>query len=131
MDKVCHFELPINEIERAKQFYKETFGWDIEQFGDMPYWSAKTAECDEQNMPKDKGCINGGLIQRDETNDPSGTKPVVVIEVSNTEDYCKKIEAAGGKLVLPARQVADMGIYARVEDTEGNVIGLWQNLKKQ
>lgn len=44
------------------------------------------------------------------------------------DEYVKKVEGQGGKLVLPKQQVGDMGLYARVSDTEGNVIGLWQDL---
>ena len=31
---------------------------------------------------------------------------------------------------MPKQQVGDMGLYARVSDPEGNIIGIWENLKK-
>ena len=40
-----------------------------------------------------------------------------------------KISKAGGRTMTPARKVGGMGIYACVEDTEGNVIGLWKPLR--
>ena len=130
MDKVVHFEIPADNVERAQKFYKSLFNWEIQQFGEMPYWAIRTLEVDEKMMPKEKGAINGGMLKRDEKNDPGSKNPVIVISVSNTKEYCKKVEKAGGKVVLPARNVGDMGIYARVKDTEGNIIGLWQDLKK-
>jgi uncharacterized protein len=130
MDKVVHFEMPADDIERAQKFYKETFGWDIQKVGEMPYWLIKTVEVDEKMTPKELGAINGGMLKRDEQQDPGSSNPVIVIKVSNTEEHCKKVEAAGGSVVLAARQVGDMGIYARLKDTEGNVIGIWQDLKK-
>ena len=33
-------------------------------------------------------------------------------------------------MMMPKQQVGDMGYYSRVKDTEGNVIGIWQNIKK-
>jgi len=27
MDKVVHFEIPVEELERAQKFYKSVFGW--------------------------------------------------------------------------------------------------------
>jgi len=129
MDKVVHFEIPADDVDRAQKFYKDLFGWDIQKSGEMPYWMIKTVETDEKMMPKEAGAINGGMLQRDEKNDPTGTKPVIVINVSNVEEYCKKVEEAGGKVVMPTMKVGDMGIYARIKDTENNIIGLWQNVK--
>ena len=130
MDKVVHFEMPVDDAERAQKFYKKLFGWEIQKFGEMPYWAVRTVEVDEKMMPKEKGAINGGMLKRDEKNDPGSKNPVIVISVPNTEEYCAKVEKAGGKVVLLARKIGDMGIYARVKDTEGNIIGLWQDLKK-
>ena len=131
MDKVVHFELPADNIERVQNFYQELFGWEIQQFGEMPYWAVRTVAVDEKMMPKEPGAINGGLLMRDEKTDPGSKNPVIVISVADTADYCKKAEKAGGKVVLSARKVSDMGIYARVQDTEGNVIGLWQEIRKE
>jgi uncharacterized protein len=131
MDKVVHFEIPADDIERAQKFYKELFGWNIQKAGDMPYWITHTVEVDENNMPKESGCINGGMLMRNEAEDPGSSNSVIVIDVSNTEEYCKKVEEAGGHVILTPRNVGDMGIYARIKDTEGNIVGLWQMLKKQ
>jgi predicted enzyme related to lactoylglutathione lyase len=38
----------------------------------------------------------------------------------------KKVEAAGGKVVTPKTPIPGMGAFARVADTEGNVIGLFE-----
>ena len=38
------------------------------------------------------------------------------------------LEDAGGKNLMGPHQVGDLGIYAQVKDTEGNIIGLWQLL---
>jgi uncharacterized protein len=128
MNNVVHFEMPVNDIERAQKFYKELFGWDIEKAGEMPYWIAKTGECDENNMHKKTGFINGGLMERN-SEDPSGSKPVIVIKVGDLNEHLNKIEEAGGKIVMPVKDVGNMGKYARVEDTETNIIGIWQDAK--
>ena len=125
MDKVVHFEIPADDVRRAQKFYQSLFGWKIDAVPDMPYWMVKTVETDQKNMPKEAGAINGGLFERQ-----SGEGPVIVINVPNLEAYLKKVEKAGGKIAMPKQQVGDMGLYAKVEDTEGNVIGLWQNLKR-
>ena len=54
--------------------------------------------------------------------------PIIVVDVPSVEDHLKKIESAGGKIVMPTIKVREFGLYARVSDTEGNVIGVWQTL---
>jgi uncharacterized protein len=129
MNKVVHFEIPMDDTERAQKFYKELFGWEIIPAQGMPYWMVHTVACDENMMPKEAGAINGGMLKRDAEKDPSGVHPVIVIKVEDADEHCKKVESAGGKVVMPVVQVGDMGKYARVQDTENNVIGLWQDLK--
>ena len=127
MNKVVHFEIPFDDQARAQKFYQDVFGWQINKFGDMDYWMAITAPCDQNSMmPTEPGAINGGLLKKD----PTGEHPVLVIDVPNVDEHISKIENAGGKVVMPKMQVGDFGLYARVKDTEGNVIGIWQTLKK-
>lgn len=127
MDKVVHFEIPAEDLERAKKFYKGLFGWEINPVPEMDeYVMVRTVAVDKKNMPREKGAINGGLMKRTAPNE----SPVLVIDVPDLDQYLKKVIAAGGKIVFPKQTVMDMGLYARVTDSEGNVIGLWQNIKK-
>jgi predicted enzyme related to lactoylglutathione lyase len=32
MPNIVHFEIPVDDAERAKKFYTELFGWKVEQF---------------------------------------------------------------------------------------------------
>lgn len=86
-----------------------------------------TTDSDPKTMrPKEPGAINGGLLPKD----PTGSSPVIVIDVPSVDDHIKKIESAGGKTVMPKMQVGGFGLYARIADTEGNIIGIWQTLKQ-
>ena len=78
MDKVQHFEIPCDDMERAKKFYGEIFGWRIFDIPDMGYTMVHTAPTDEQGMIQEKGVINGGMTKRDET----AKTPVLVITSS-------------------------------------------------
>lgn len=126
MDKVVHFEIPTDNLDRAKKFYQSLFGWQITDIPEMNYTIVNTVAVDQENMPKEAGAINGGLMKRSKP----GEQPVIVINVASVEEYLKKVEKAGGKTVMPKMQVGEMGLYARVTDTEGNVIGLWEHLRK-
>ena len=127
MDKVVHFEIPFDDAARAQKFYSKVFGWNITSVPEMNYHMVHTVEIDENRMPKQAGAINGGMYKRDEN---SAKSPVIVIDVASVDDYIKKIKKAGGKVVSGKRQVGDMGFYAQISDTEGNVIGIWEVIKK-
>ena len=127
MNKVVWFEIPFDESERAQKFYKDVFGWQINHFPDMDYYAAITTDTDPKTMePKEPGAINGGLLKRDDT----GKHPVILIEVPSIDEHLKKIEQNGGKTVMPKVTVGNFGLYARVSDTEGNVIGIWEKIKQ-
>lgn len=127
MDKVVHFEIPAADVARAKKFYSEIFGWQIDKVpsDDMEYYMVKTVETDKKNMPLEAGAINGGLMKRMGKTET----PVLVIDVASVDDYLKRIKKAGGKVVMEKQKVMDMGLYARVSDTEGNIIGIWEDIK--
>jgi len=55
---------------------------------------------------------------------------VVTIRVEDLDAATKKIEKIGGKVVQKKRAVGDMGFTAYFKDTEGNIVGLWQDSKK-
>lgn len=123
MDKVVHFEVPADDLERAKNFYQTVFGWQMNSIPGMDYTMVLTAEVDENHMPKEPGAINGGMYKRKEAGEPT----TIVVGVSSIDDYLQKVEKAGGKILAPKQTVGDMGFYARVGDTEGNIFGLWEN----
>jgi predicted enzyme related to lactoylglutathione lyase len=50
--------------------------------------------------------------------------------VSSIDDYLKKIESAGGKTVMAKSPILDFAFFALIKDTEGNIIGLWEDIKK-
>jgi uncharacterized protein len=125
MDSVVHFEIPYDESERVESFYREVFGWKVSEVPDMNYHIAHTTEIDKDNMPINKGAINGGFYKR---GDEGAKSPVVVINVENLNQSIEKVEKEGGKVVMSKRKVGNMGYYCQVEDTEGNVIGIWENI---
>ena len=128
MDKVVHFEIPFDNGERATKFYKEVFNWQMQSIPEMNYTMVHTVKIDKNNMPTEPGAINGGMYKRDKN---SSKSPVLVIDVSSVDKYAKKIEKAGGKVTRQKTKVGDMGFYAQVADTEGNIIGIWETIKKK
>lgn len=126
MNKVHHFQIPVDDVERAKRFYQGIFGWEIDEIPGMNYHTATTVPCDEKGQPKVPWGINGGFFQRG-THGQEGIS--IVINVPSIDEHLGRIEKAGGKVLVSKSPVGDFGSYAQIADTEGNVIGIWQDVK--
>ena len=129
MDRVSTFDLPVDDMERAKTFYEEVFGWKISSVPGSGgnFHSAITVPSDEKGEPKVPGGINGGFYQR---GTHGLTRPFIEINVASIEDHLKKVEKVGGVTILPKGPVSNLGFFAVIKDTEGNIVGLWEDLVK-
>ena len=123
MDKVVHFEVPFEDGDRATSFYREAFGWQLNSMPGMGYTMVTTTPTDENGRPGEIGGINGGMLARQ----GPITAPVITIGVADIDDATARIEKLGGSVAIGRQPVGDMGFSAYVHDTEGNLIGLWQN----
>jgi predicted enzyme related to lactoylglutathione lyase len=56
--------------------------------------------------------------------DPSASSPVLVIAVADADQSVEKVTKSGDRLVGEILDIPNVGRYARVQDTEGNVIGV-------
>ena len=125
MNPVVHFELPAKDKKRMKDFYTSVFGWQAHELGeDMGgYITVATTETDEKTgRPNSPGAINGGLYQPDPTK--GAMYPSIVIAVDDVNEHIKKITGAGGKLLDGPYEIPGVGMYAGIEDTEGNKISI-------
>ncbi len=123
MDSIVHFEIPADDPKRAGEFYNKAFGWDIQSMPEMQYTMISTTPSDENGMPKQPGAINGGMPKRNDM----VKQTVVTVNVKSIDDSLAKIEKLGGKRMGDKMSVGEMGWAAYFRDTEGNVVGLWQN----
>ncbi len=117
MPRVVHFEIHVDDLNRASNFYKNVFGWKFDKWeGPQEYWLVTTGDASQPG-------INGGMMKR---MDPAGSV-YNSIDVPSVDEYMGKITAQGGQIVLPKMAIPGVGWLAYFKDTEGNVIGLWQN----
>lgn len=115
MAKVVHFEIPVDDPERAVAFYRDALGWDITHFGEEPYWLVRAGEPDEPGA-------DGALIGRSDLH----RVPVLVVGVTDLDDALDRVRKAGGKVAQGRLAVPGVGWSAYVVDPEGNTIGLFQ-----
>ena len=124
MDSVVHFEIPAKDTKRASNFYSKAFGWQISQFPGFEYWSLGTTSVDKNQMPTTPGAINGGMGKAGQMAPKNVT---VTISVKDIDAALTTVKKLGGKQSGKKMPVGDMGWSAYFEDTEGNIIGLFQN----
>jgi len=120
--KVVHFEVPADDLDRARRFYGEVFGWDLQSMPGMGYTLVTTTPSGETG-PLEPGAINGGMMARQ----GPITAPVIVIDVPDIDEALGKVEKLGGKMAIGRQTVGEMGFSAYFHDPEGNLIGLWQS----
>lgn len=121
--RVVHFEIPFDDGDRARAFYKDAFGWDLVHLPEMSYTMVSTGPTGEQGPPTEPGFINGGMLSR---KDSLSGGTVVVVDVPDIDAALATVESLGGSTMQAKLPVGDMGFSAYFKDTEGNVVGLWQ-----
>ena len=115
MSKVVHFEIPMDDPDRAAGFYHDALGWEISRFGAEPYWLVRAGG------DKEPGA-NGALVSRSDLHH----SPVLTIGVDDIDDALSRVQRYGGKVAQGKLPVPGMGWSAYVLDSEGNTIGLFQ-----
>lgn len=121
-DRVVHFEIPYEDGDRARAFYGEAFGWDLQAWSEGEYTLVTTGPTGESGA-SEPGFINGGMFEREA---PLGS-PVIVIAVDDIDASLATVERLGGTTVVAKQPVGDMGWAAYFKDPEGNLMGLFQN----
>jgi len=122
--RVVHFEVPFDDGDRARGFYQQVFGWSIDQMPELDYNMVATGPRTDQGMPSKPGFVNGGMFER---GPELPSTPVIVIIVESIDDSLQQIGELGGSPLTGRAPVGDMGFAAYFTDTEGNVMGLWEN----
>ena len=132
MNRIIHFEIHADDIERARTFYKAVFGWEIEKWPNMEYWMVMTGPQES----KEPG-INGGMVLRSKAPDcpPLADNQAInafacTVQVENIDEIVKKVLDAGGKIAMPKFDIGGMAYQAYCKDTEGNTFGLHELIKK-
>jgi predicted enzyme related to lactoylglutathione lyase len=127
---IVHFEIPATDIEKLKKFYGALFGWKIEKYpGPTEYYLLQTVPMDENMMPIHAG-VNGGLYRKQDASAPDLAKPINYISVESVDDFSKKIQQLGGKIIVPKMEIPNLGWWALALDPEGNHFGILEYMKK-
>ncbi|MDX1408896.1 MAG: VOC family protein [Saprospiraceae bacterium] len=111
------FEIPVSDFDRAKAFYENVFECelDVHQMG-----PAKMAwfPWDQDSM----GCT--GTLIKTEGYAPSTVGTIVYFTAPDIEAHLARVEASGGRTLVPKMTIGEHGWIAHFEDCEGNRVAL-------
>ncbi len=116
---IVHFEIPADDLPRAKAFYEQALGWKISDPWQMGYYLVETKDGELG--------INGGLMERKMPGQPF----MNYMAAASIDAALEKIERAGGAVVMPKTEIGPgMGWIAVFKDTEGNLVGFHESAPK-
>ena len=114
------FEIPVSNYERAKKFYSEVLGTEIidhemgdknMKYGIFPY-----------DMESNK--VGGAIMQMEGMNPSTDGSTVYLNGGDDLNVPLSRVEAAGGKVIMPKMDIKENGFIAQFTDTEGNRVAL-------
>ena len=111
------FEIPADNVARAKKFYKAMFGWKIN-----PFPGAAVHDYQHIDTGGADASPDGGLMKRMH----KGHTITNYIFVESVDKATKKIKKLGGKVCKDKTPVPGMGYFAIVMDTEKNEFAVWE-----
>jgi hypothetical protein len=120
MANIGFFDIPADDVARAKKFYQSLLGWTIEPATDF-FDQSQQRQNITTGKPEDGTMNHGGLYKR---HMPGPIMNFVTVE--NLAAVLAKVERLGGTIVMPKNVIKDVGLVAVIRDTEGNILGLLQ-----
>jgi predicted enzyme related to lactoylglutathione lyase len=118
---ISWFEIPATDIDRAQKFYETIFNIQMIPF-DTPNFQMRMFPVEDM-----MNGIGGAISKAEGFYKPSATDgPLVYLNANpDVQNVLDKIEAAGGKILVPKTQIsAEFGHMAVFVDTEGNRVAL-------
>jgi uncharacterized protein len=116
---ISWFEIPSTDLDRATKFYETIF--------DITLIPLDTAEIKMRMFPlEDMTGAGGAVVDSGGFHKPSATDgPLLYLNANpDVQNVLDKVEAAGGKIIVPKTGIGQYGFMAAFIDTEGNRMAL-------
>lgn len=115
-NKLTHFAIHIDDMQRAKKFYDGVFDWGFNSYGPDDFLQIKADKSE-----------NGELIGAMQSRKYSPINEKIIglecsIGVENIDEIIEKVKSNGGQVLLAKTTIPYVGWVAKFLDTEGNLI---------
>ena len=118
---IVHVDLPATDPAAAAHFYETALGWHLQHDANFDYWMFQAA-----------GGPGGGFVRAGQ--DAGGPvqneigKLLVYLGSDDIDADLARVEAAGGRTILPRTDIPGVGWFAVFADPSGNHLGFFQTL---
>jgi predicted enzyme related to lactoylglutathione lyase len=114
---IAHFEIFASDVERARKFYEQAFGWRFEVGGPPDFYHIFTGP------PAEHGLSRGLIAKRKAPVAPGSFNAYrCTISVISIKETTAAIESAGGKLRSAIIDIPGVGRLVEFADSEDNVV---------
>jgi uncharacterized protein len=113
---LTHMEIRADDLDRAKRFYGELFGWTFQAVPGFDTYHMFVTSAGEEAM--------GGAIGKRGASAPDRMRTYVNVE--SIDATVSKVADLGGRVTDEKQEVPGMGWFAVLEDSEGNEIAIWE-----
>lgn len=114
---VSHFAINADDLNRARRFYEQVFGWQFEPWGPPGFYLIHTGTAGDVG-------VLGALQKRREL--VPGQRTVgyeCTVGVESADAAAKAAEANGGKVIMAKTLLPTVGELVWLQDSEGNIVG--------
>lgn len=114
-DTLRHFAINCDNVERARAFYEEVFGWKFQPWGPPGFFNSSSPGVMAAIQPR-RELVPGVRM----------TGMECTFGVADIDATLAAIEASGGKVVMPKVTIPTVGTLIFFQDPEGNLLGAMQ-----
>jgi len=100
------------------KFYQEYFGYELDLQEEKEGVTMAWFPMEMNKMGAAGTLIKGGMYK------PSHEGLLVYFSVPSVEEYLPKVEALGGKILMPKTSIGQHGFIGWIQDTEGNRVAI-------
>lgn len=115
-NSLTHFEIYGEQPSQLAEFYRQVFGWQVEQMEAVDYWRINTGS-------GEANALNGGLTY---SAIPGLNGWMVYVQVPALDETVELIKSLGGAVIRPKTAVPRVAWVTIVADPAKNIFGVWQ-----
>ena len=109
-----HFAINADDVQRARRFYEQVFGWTFDPWGPPNFYQIKNAGT---------GFLGALQERRELVPEAKMLGYEVTMGVDDLEATMAAVVAAGGKILMQPYRIEGVGELIYFADTEGNLVG--------
>ncbi len=115
-NRLSHFAIFTEDMDRAKDFYGQVFQWDFQSYGPDDFAQIKSST-------GENGQLIGALQDRKYQLTPEKVIGFECsISVENVDETANLVTSSGGEILLPKTEIPHVGSLIKFRDTEGNIV---------